>query len=286
MNILYITDLDGTILGKDGWLMESTKDKLKQLLDKGVPITYATARSYTSAHERLKEIPFRLPALTYNGCFLVDGGSGVVQQTEQFEKKALTNVIAIFSRYYICPLSYAMIEGKEKTSCYLEKSTKQVKKYMISKPHDARNRFVLSEESLYEGEIFYFTLIDTYSKLEPVYRDLLSYAEQYEKMYGQAPYQLTFQEEIYDPGDYWLEIMPATAGKAEGVRRLKKVLGCDKVVCFGDGKNDIEMFLAAEEGFAVENACEELKMIATGIIQSNTDNGVINYIWNNEKSKT
>ncbi len=34
-------------------------------------------------------------------------------------------------------------------------------------------------------------------------------------------------------------------------------LGCEKVVAFGDGKNDIDMFELADEGYAVENAHED-----------------------------
>ena len=35
---------------------------------------------------------------------------------------------------------------------------------------------------------------------------------------------------------------------------------------FGDGLNDLSMFEIADESYAVENACRELKEKATGVI--------------------
>ena len=47
---------------------------------------------------------------------------------------------------------------------------------------------------------------------------------------------------------------------------------------FGDGKNDIDMFEIADEAYAVENAVSELKVVATGIIESNENDGVAKYL--------
>ena len=49
-----------------------------------------------------------------------------------------------------------------------------------------------------------------------------------------------FQEDIYTKHQ-WLEIMPKAASKARAVLQLKEHLGCDRLVVFGDQKNDIDM---------------------------------------------
>jgi hydroxymethylpyrimidine pyrophosphatase-like HAD family hydrolase len=38
------------------------------------------------------------------------------------------------------------------------------------------------------------------------------------------------------------------------------------------------MFQAANEGYAVQNACEELKFIANGVVGNNEENGVARFI--------
>ena len=66
--------------------------------------------------------------------------------------------------------------------------------------------------------------------------------------------------------------------------KLKKQYDCERVVCFGDAINDISMFRIADECYAVENAVDELKKIATGVISSNEENGVAIWLKNNWKS--
>lgn len=61
--------------------------------------------------------------------------------------------------------------------------------------------------------------------------------------------------------------------------RLKEYLGVEYIVAFGDGKNDMEMFEIADESYAVENAVDELKAIATGVIDSNEKDGVAKWLY-------
>ena len=56
------------------------------------------------------------------------------------------------------------------------------------------------------------------------------------------------------------------------------MLNCDKLIVFGDGKNDIDLFQIADESYAVENAVNELKDYATDIIPSNNDDGVAKWL--------
>ena len=78
-----------------------------------------------------------------------------------------------------------------------------------------------------------------------------------------------------------MEIMPKEATKSNAIKQLKDKLGCDKLVVFGDGKNDIDMFECADVAYAVENAHEELKKYATGIIGANDEDGVAKWLEEN-----
>ena len=55
-------------------------------------------------------------------------------------------------------------------------------------------------------------------------------------------------------------------------------LGCDRLIVFGDGKNDIDMFQLADESYAVANAAPELKAVATGVIGSNDEDAVAKWL--------
>lgn len=72
--------------------------------------------------------------------------------------------------------------------------------------------------------------------------------------------------------------MPKNATKAEAILKLKELWGCDKVISFGDAINDIPMFQVSDECYAVANAVLELKKIATGVIGSNDEDGVSQWL--------
>ena len=110
--------------------------------------------------------------------------------------------------------------------------------------------------------------MDEEEKLRPLY-------EAFREEFPTVLYRDMYSAEM------WLEIHPRGATKAEAMLVLKKMLGCDKVVCFGDGINDIPMFQAAEECYAVANAEEALKHIATDIIESNENDGVAKWFLSN-----
>lgn len=71
------------------------------------------------------------------------------------------------------------------------------------------------------------------------------------------------------------------ATKANAISELKSMWSCDRVVSFGDAINDIPMFQIADECYAVANAVESLKKIATGIIESNDNDGVAKWLKEN-----
>ena len=55
---------------------------------------------------------------------------------------------------------------------------------------------------------------------------------------------------------------------------LKETYNFDRVVTFGDAINDVPMFQISDECYAMDNACEELKSIATKVILGNNQDGV------------
>ncbi len=67
---LYVTDLDGALLGPDGWQLISAS-LLTAATDRGVLVTCATARSWTTT-QRVLGSSFALPVVLYNGTFTYD----------------------------------------------------------------------------------------------------------------------------------------------------------------------------------------------------------------------
>lgn len=264
MKTLYVSDLDGTLLRSAAALSPYTCEVIGRLTAAGMLFSYATARSYTTAVKVTKGLDAKIPLIVYNGAFIIDNVTGRTLQANFFGEDGrmlLQDLIA----HEVYPIVYAVIEGKEKFSYCPAKCTKETLAFTASRRGDPRDHPTEDLAALFLGEIFYFTCIGEEEKLAPLFQKY------------QHQYHCVFQREVYT-GDLWLEIMPKAASKANAVRQLKKILQCDRVTAFGDGKNDLDMFEIADEGYAVANAAEELKRAAAAVIGSNDEDGVARWL--------
>ena len=144
-------------------------------------------------------------------------------------------------------------------------STHGMQYFLDSRRGDIRRNPARTADDLKAGRKFYITCIDEPEKLLPFY-------EKYRDLF-----YCVYQTDIYSAAQ-WLEIMPKGVSKANAVRKLKALMQCDRVIAFGDGKNDIDLFRAADEGYAVQNADEELKQYASAVIPSNDADGVAHWL--------
>ncbi|KIR03834.1 hypothetical protein P261_02649 [Lachnospiraceae bacterium TWA4] len=207
------------------------------------------------------------PLIIYNGAMIVDNCTGEFIQ-KNFFGSDVTELLEDLFENGIYPIVYSFIEDIEKFSFIPEKCTEEVHRFLETRCGDQRTRVVENKEQLQDGEIFYITCIDKEQKLAPLY-------DKYKDMH-----HCVFQKDIYT-GDQWFEIMPKSASKSNAIKQLQEKLGCDYLIVFGDGKNDVDMFEIADEAYAVENAVEELKAVATGIISSNNSDGVAKWLEKN-----
>lgn len=270
MKTLYVTDLDGTLLTPHDSISPYSIETINKLVEQGMLFTYATARSLSSAAVVAKGLSARIPVIVYNGAFIINPATGEMLSELYFEAEETEKVKAVLTEYGISPLVYSYVEGVEKVSWVTAKENEGCKRYLSRRQGDRRLRPLEDGRGLYDGRVFYYTCIGEREELEPVY----------ELMRQDKRYRCTLQQELYRP-EYWLEIMPAKATKAEAIGRLKELWQCDRVVSFGDAVNDIPMFEISDECYAVSNGVEELKAAATGVIGSNEEDGVARWLAEN-----
>ena len=268
--VLYVTDLDGTLLNQHDSISTFSLQVINRLVEKGMLFTYATARSLVSASRVTNGLSTKIPIIAYNGAFIFQPSSGEILSREDFSAEERSTVRDILTRYRISPMVYSYISGAERVSWIPQYENDGIRRYLSVRKGDGRFRAVSDEKALYEGEIFYFTCIGEKEDLTPVYNYFSK----------DSRYRCTIQQELYRP-EFWCEIMPAQASKSNAVRKLKKMWGCTRVISFGDSVNDIPMFEVSDECYAVSNAMDELKRIATGIIESNDDDGVARWLGRN-----
>ena len=267
MRTLYISDLDGTLLRSDQRLSPFTIDTLNSLISRGMLFSYATARSYVTSSKVTRGITPPIPVITYNGAWMLENGTARVLNRHCFTAEESREVFDTLTAQGVWPIVYAMVDGVERFSYCPERCTPGMRDFNATRRGDPRERST-SEERLADGEAFYFTCIDQPEKLMPLY-------ERYKDTF-----QCVYSRDIYG-GEQWLELMPRKATKANAMLELKQMLGCDRVVCFGDAENDLSLFAAADEGYAVANAVDALKEAATAVIGNNDEDGVARWLLEN-----
>ena len=267
---LYVSDLDGTLLQSDQTVSAFSAETLNGLIRNGLLFSYATARSYATANKVTANLQLRIPVIVFNGTFVIDTDTQNQLISNIFTREETTNILNALSENNIYPIVNAFFDGQEKFSYVQGKETPGILDFLEQRKNDPRRNPVSDANQLYRGEVFHIACIDEEEKLRPVY----------ERFKDDFPCVL--YRDIY--GDrMWLEIHPKGATKASAILALKKILNCDKVICFGDGKNDIPMFRIADECYAVANAEPSLKAIATAVIESNEADGVAKWLAANAK---
>lgn len=270
MKILYVTDLDGTLLRSNDKMSKYTIRTINDLIDNNMCFSYATARSLSSASVVTNGLTTNIPVIIYNGTFIVNAYTKERLFSLYFTEEEREMIINILDKYPIYPLVYGFVNGEEKVSWILNKENDGTKRYINLRKGDKRLRPIRTKEELYSGKLFYFTCIGEKKELIDIYN--------YFK--NENVFTCTLQQELYRE-EYWCEIMPKKATKGNAILILKEKLKCDKIITFGDSVNDIPMFKISDECYAVENSVDELKKYATGIIMSNEKDGVAHWLEEN-----
>lgn len=265
---LFVTDLDGTLLGSNARLSPLSRDLLNDLIEKGLRFTYATARSHTSASPTVAGLSLREPILAYNGALMISPDGKKVYHAAALQYAAISSAMeALMSAGYY-PLVHTFTNGINQVAWLSGKENEGIRQYVADRPGDSRLHPVDSVHDLFSGDILNLSLIGE--------KDWITKAHQI--LSGHPLLTLYLQRDTYHTEEYWLEIQHKDATKAKGIRKLQEMLGLSKVACFGDNHNDLPMFRAADAAYAVANAVPELKEAATGVIESNTEDGVAHFL--------
>ena len=267
MRTLYISDLDGTLLRSDERISDYTSSIINRFVQDGGCFSYATARSIVTASKVTSQLKTEFPVICHNGAYIVCNKTNELLLSNYFTSLEIEFISAVLTAHNIYPVVYSYINGKEQFSFIEKFATPAMNHFLDSRIGDPRRCEVENIDMLYAGNIYYFACMDTEDSLAEI-NNIMSADNRFNCIYS---------KDIYS-GAQWCEILPAKATKAYAALQLKAMLNCDKIVAFGDNRNDLSLFSVADEKYAVANAVPELKEISTAIIGSNDEDGVAKWL--------
>ena len=266
-NTLYVTDLDGTLLRSDATLSPYTVSTINRLTEQGLAFTYATARSIESARPIAGGLNLPLPAITRNGAVLADNATGKHLEKALFTEEEVALLKEMLPELPRCGFVSCFI-GEEMFKAYVPGNlVPGMVQYADFYRDDPLMKPVKTLEEMFFGQPGYVTLIDDREKAAKIYEKVRQY----------PGWECIFQKDTYWD-EYWVEVCPRNCTKAKAILKMKEQYGFRKVVAFGDSVNDMPMFRAADEAYAVSNALEALKEIATGVIGGNNEDAVARFL--------
>ena len=277
MKSLYVTDLDGTLLLDDASLSQYSRRMLLKLLDAGVELTFASARSVVTMRQILGDLPLKLPVIEFNGAMASDYHTGEHLLVTAIDAGVVRQVYDLVLQRDVTPFISSIDNGNDRlywSGVYNE----GMQWYMDNRrqANDPRIRFAEDLGDKLDGQIVCITVVEREDVIRKIHSELSS------RFNGQT--QSVAYENQYSPGWWWLTIHAGDASKGKTVRRVFAM--CDisdrRLVVFGDQINDVDMFRHADHSVAVGNAIDQLSEMADERIGTNREDAVVNYILKNE----
>lgn len=275
MDVLYVSDMDGTLLHSDGTLSEQTIAMMTPMLEDGLAFTVATARSNVSALPLLEKLPLRLPLILVNGAILYDPIENKPIHISTIPVTMAQECIDIIKDAGLFPLLYTH-DAQQRQRIYHQELTQGAQQEHVlqrMKGGDPRFRKVKDFRERFHEQCFYVTTTGTQAQLNPIAETFTARGISYH-----------FYYDVYTQG-YFLECCPPGVSKGTAIEMLREMLSPKKVIAFGDNHNDIAMFSAAEESCAMANAQPEVLSAATYTIDSNDNHGVASFIHQNRHTR-
>lgn len=268
---LYVTDLDGTLLNDKSIISDESKRIINELSDQGALITFATARTPATVAEIFSDVRLNVPGIVMTGAAIYDLTTGIYEEKRFLNHRIVEPIIETLQAVGVNPFIYTwrpdnilhafhtieMTEGER--GFYNIRRDKFLKKFHL-------DVFPTKEDIKHTLLIF---SVGQRERLTPLLPDLEAI----------AGYNATYYNDIFSPGQGFIEVFAHDVSKANAIREIKKKHCIERVVAFGDNLNDLSMFDVADLSVAVSNSYQEVKERADVVIGDNNDDSVAKFIY-------
>lgn len=233
-------DIDGTLIGRDKRLAETTKRAIAALQNNGIFTAIATGRGPHTIQPLLKALNMT-SYVSFNGQYVVCLNK--IISKHYLDSRHLKGLSKAVEKHHhqIIYLNEAALEMEQQTQ---ENFAAWKEAHMKNSPN--------SFSDIYQAIIFIKENEDHYLK---DFHDHYSFVRW---------------------SDQALDVIPSGRSKAEAIKAMTRKLKIDMrdVYTFGDGLNDIEMLQQAGFGIAMGNAQNEVKKHADFVTADVDDNGI------------
>lgn len=259
---LIATDMDGTILDSQGFLDLPRLEKiLDRLEEKGIRFVIATGNEIHRVRQLLGHLTDRVVLIVANGAKIFENNQLIQVETwdDELVEKALT-----FFKGQECQNQFVITS---RNGGFVKEGTifTQLDKFMTPEMIELfyqRMNFVEELHPELFGGVLKMSLVVGEDRTEQVQED-----------FNQV---FNGHVQAVSSGYGCLDIIQDGIHKAWALQELLKRwdIKPEEIMAFGDSENDVEMLELAGIAYAMENADEKAKAVATDIAPANSQGGV------------
>ncbi len=254
-NIVFASDMDGTLLRTDKTLNPADIAALRRFTDGGGRFVIATGRPLHTVTDYADELKLKDPMILCNGGVIYDFCKGIMLYEADLPEIASEIIKDVRNRYPdISPEIYTFSKRYYFHMNTVEKWHQNLLGIDFIKVESDREIDEPWIKMLFADEI---EVID----------ELTEYVKKYEN--SGVRFVRSFPK--------FLEILPAGISKGSALKELVDIMGLQgcKVAAAGDYDNDIEMLEAADISFCPSNSEECVKKAASVVLKNTNDEGAI-----------
>ncbi|MEM7367001.1 MAG: HAD family hydrolase [Bacteroidota bacterium] len=278
--MLYISDLDGTLLQSNAELSPFSTHMLNQLIGQGVDFSIATARSIVSVQPIMDAVSVSLPIICANGAYLADITTGQRSDLQLLRNDLSQALLSLVRKHSMDVFAVCYEEGSNQEKVYVE----QGRDNPLLRRHFTPDRWANDErlQKIGQVESVISTPLLNINVMSPL-DQMLEFRKHMEQSLGEWVTGYLYEAEG-EEGWFWMSVFHKGATKGKAIQRLANKLNISSsdIVVFGDQINDFSMFETAEKAIAMGNAHPKLKQLATEVIGTNEEDSVVKYIASHE----
>lgn len=253
---LIATDMDGTLLDRNGELPAGFFPMLKLLRSRGIHFLAASGRSYVTLRKNFEPHPDWIDYICDNGACLVEKDE--IVKKNLMDREAVRKLVEICAKLPGVRVVLCGVHGSYHAA-YEPAYGDEISKYYVNQ--QLREDFASVDDDIYKVALL--DLNGPEKNALPALREA----------FGDG---LT----LLISGSIWMDVMGKGVTKGLGLSYFQQKWGIlpEETMAFGDYFNDVAMFDYARYSFAMENGHPDLRQYARFVAESNEKGGVIKAI--------
>lgn len=277
---LFVSDLDGTLLGADSRLSRRSIDLLNESIAEGTLFSIATARTPATVGRLLADVDCRVPLIVMTGAAIWDRRANRYVHACFHRPDTARRLLATYREHGLSTFIYTLGEDSIIHIYHAGGLSEAERKFMEERADTPYKKFHIPEDGCSQIPEECLKMVLLFYSMRPT----AEVVPVHDAIKDCGDLRAVFYHDIFGEEIAIMEVFSPEASKANAVRILAGMVGAARIVAYGDNVNDLPILEIADDAVAVENAVEEVKTVAHRVIGPNTEDSVARDIKNQQKN--